>query len=536
MGKKLASCNWEVPMSGVIDNIAKLHNHQDDLIVIDDSNEFIVPELSRPWKIVIADDEEEVHAMTRMVLRKFEFEGRKVDLISTYSGPETVEAIRNNPDVAILLLDVVMESENSGLEVVKKIREELKNPFVRIILRTGQPGQAPEEYVIRNYDINDYKSKTELTVQKLYTSIIASLRAYRDMRTIEKNRSGLEKIVNSSRGIFEIQSIYDFGKNVIDQLVGITELGNSNDGYAFVITINAGVMQVVAATQNYNRHVGSDVEHCLQNDVIEHLNKALQLKSSFFNDDIFVGYYRSSGTNRENFIYLKGTQNLTDIEKDLIMIFSSNVSVGFDNIYLNNEIVDTQKEVIFTLGEIVETRSKETANHVRRVAEYSYALLKAAGYPEEEAQIIRLASPMHDIGKVGIPDHILNKPGKLTAEEFEIIKTHTTIGYEVLKLSNRQIMKTAAIIAHEHHERWDGNGYPRGLKGEDIHIFGRMTAITDVYDALGQKRAYKEAWSEEEILDYLKKESGKMFDPNLIALFLDNLNLIQEIKARYPNS
>lgn len=508
----------------------------DDLIVIDDSHEHHVPEVNRPWKIVIADDEEEVHAMTRMVMRKFEFEGRKVDLISTYSGSETVDVIRDNPDTAILLLDVVMESENSGLEVVKRIREELKNPFVRIILRTGQPGQAPEEFVIRNYDINDYKSKTELTVQKLYTSIIASLRAYRDMKTIERNRSGLEKIVHSSRGIFELQSIYDFSKNVIDQLVGITEMGTLNDGYAFVLTLSNGVKQVVATTNNYLHCIGLDASTCLPQSVILDLQQATVNKQAYFREDVFVGYYKSSGSDRESYIYLKGTQNLTDVEKDLIMVFSSNVSVGFDNIFLNNEIVDTQKEVIFTLGEIVETRSKETANHVRRVAEYSYALMLLVGQNEETAQMIRLASPMHDIGKVGIPDHILNKPGRLTPEEFEVIKTHTVIGYEVLKRSNRDIMKTAAIIAHEHHERWDGTGYPRGLKEEEIHLYARITAITDVYDALGQKRSYKDAWPDEEIIEYLRKESGRMFDPKLIELFIENLDQMKTIKSRYPNA
>ncbi len=135
------------------------NEHDDTILFADDRHGGEEEQKSAPWKIIIADDEEEVHAMTRMVMKKFEFEGRAVELISAYSGKQTIEIMEAQPDVAIILLDVVMENENSGLEVVKKIRDELKNPFVRIILRTGQPGQAPEEDVIRNYDINDYKSK-----------------------------------------------------------------------------------------------------------------------------------------------------------------------------------------------------------------------------------------------------------------------------------------------------------------------------------------------------------------------------------------
>ena len=197
------------------------------------------------------------------------------------------------------------------------------------------------------------------------------------------------------------------------------------------------------------------------------------------------------------------------------------------------EIVDTQKEVVFTMGAIGETRSKETGFHVKRVAEYSYILAKLAGINDKEAELLKLASPMHDIGKVGIADNILNKPGKLTFEEFEIMKTHSTLGYEMLKGSNRDILKTSAIVAYQHHERWDGKGYPRGLKEEEIHIYGRITAICDVFDALGSDRCYKKAWELDKILDLFRDGGGTQFDPNLIDLFLNNLDKFLEIRDSY---
>lgn len=202
-------------------------------------------------------------------------------------------------------------------------------------------------------------------------------------------------------------------------------------------------------------------------------------------------------------------------------------------ILLHQEIEDTQKDVIFSLGTIGEARSKETGNHVKRVAEYSYLLAKKLNLSEAEAQLIRIASPMHDIGKVGIPDAILNKPGKLTPEEWVLMQTHASIGYEMLKNSSREILKASAVVAHEHHEKWNGKGYPRGLKGDEIHIFGRITAVADVFDALGSDRCYKKAWPLEKILKMFEDEKGEHFDPKVIEVFFDNLDEFLTIRDRY---
>ena len=197
---------------------------------------------------------------------------------------------------------------------------------------------------------------------------------------------------------------------------------------------------------------------------------------------------------------------------------------------LTKEIEATQREVVFTMGAIGESRSKETSNHVKRVAEYSHLLALLYGLPPQEAELLREASPMHDIGKVGIPDAILNKPGKLTPNEWEVMKTHAQLGYEMLKHSQRDILKTASIVAYEHHEKWDGSGYPRNLSGEDIHIYGRITALADVFDALGSKRIYKDAWSMEKILQYIKDESGKHFEPKLVNIFMENIDKFLSIR------
>jgi response regulator RpfG family c-di-GMP phosphodiesterase len=202
---------------------------------------------------------------------------------------------------------------------------------------------------------------------------------------------------------------------------------------------------------------------------------------------------------------------------------------------LKNEIQSTQSEILFTLGNVCESRSKETANHVSRVALYSELLAKNIGLNKEHTDLIKRASPMHDIGKVAIPDSILKKPGKLTDEEREVMDTHVSQGYDLLKSSTKPLIKTAALIAHEHHEKWDGSGYPRGLKGEEISIEGRITALADVYDALGSDRCYKMAWEDSRIYKLLTEESGKHFDPDLINIFFNKLSEFLAIRDKYKD-
>lgn len=197
---------------------------------------------------------------------------------------------------------------------------------------------------------------------------------------------------------------------------------------------------------------------------------------------------------------------------------------------LTKEIEDNQREIIYILMEMMELTSDETGQHIKRVAELSrlLAFYTESLSPEDELLVYH-AAPMHDIGKIAIPKEILHKPGRLTEDEFEIMKTHAAKGKDFLKHSDRRFFKAAAIIANEHHEKWDGSGYPRGLKGESIHIYGRIVALADVFDALTHKRKYKDSWTLEETLAYITEQSGRHFDPKLVDILLNNLNEFTKI-------
>jgi hypothetical protein len=202
-------------------------------------------------------------------------------------------------------------------------------------------------------------------------------------------------------------------------------------------------------------------------------------------------------------------QSFSKQDLEHLLLAATYTGKALDAAMLLEEIEDTQREVIFTL-----TKYKLS---------------------DDETKLLTETSPMHDIGKIAIPDSILLKPGKLTADEWVVMQSHTTLGYEMLKYSERRKLKAAAIIANEHHEKWDGNGYPNGTKGEDIHIFGRITAMSDVFDALANTRVYKPAWELDRIVDLFKEEKGRQFDPDLVKVFLDNLDEVVKIKETYKD-
>jgi response regulator RpfG family c-di-GMP phosphodiesterase len=189
-------------------------------------------------------------------------------------------------------------------------------------------------------------------------------------------------------------------------------------------------------------------------------------------------------------------------------------------------------ELVSAMTDAVSTRSNETRNHMCRVAEYARLLARLAGLDDETADLLYRAAPLHDTGKLAIPDAVLNKPGVHTDAEARVMRTHAELGQQMLSRHDTPVLQAAAIVAGEHHERWDGRGYPNGFRGEQIHIFGRITALADVFDALSHPRCYKEAWPLQRTLEYLREESGARFDPNLVDLFMGHLDQFVAIYSR----
>ncbi|MDO6566141.1 two-component system response regulator [Alteromonas sp. 1_MG-2023] len=201
----------------------------------------------------------------------------------------------------------------------------------------------------------------------------------------------------------------------------------------------------------------------------------------------------------------------------------------------SDELMHTRLQVVQRLGRAAEYKDNETGMHVLRMSHYAKVLALAYGFSDQQAEVLLHAAPMHDIGKIGISDSIMLKPGKLTDEEFDIMKTHPIIGAEILGECDSELLEIARSVSLTHHEKWDGSGYPYGIAGEDIPIEGRICAVADVFDALTSKRPYKDAWTVEKTLALMESQKGAHFDPKLIDLLMENLPEILEIKEKWKD-
>lgn len=499
-----------------------------------------------PWHVLVVDDEPDVHQVTRLALANIDFLGRPLNIISSYTGAEALDTLRSNNDIALVLLDVVMESENAGLEVARIIREELQNHRVRIILRTGQPGVAPERQVIESYDINDYKAKTELTRDKLFTAVLGSLRSYNDIMTIEHqramleaNRRGLLKVIDASRTIFRQQSLDQFAQGVLEQLQALLFFEQEAlyvvvKGGLTALTGHDGEIRVMYATGGYQSLCNQNLDEGQLEHFRTSIDLAIREERSVYGKDHFVGFFKAPH-GPTNLLIIDGPVELSNPDTGLVELFCRNVSIAYENLMLSQEIEDTQRTIIYQLSEVIEHRSPDTGNHIRRMAEFSWLLAKALGLSDEDAAIVRAASPLHDAGKVGIPDSVLNKPGILNEEERKIMNTHSEIGYRLFKDARPRILKMAAQIAYEHHEKWNGEGYPRGLAGEEISLPGRIVALADVYDALSHARCYKQPWPQEDVLKAIRADTGKHFDPAVVEAFFKALPELDEVRRRFAD-
>ncbi len=494
------------------------------------------------WKVLIVDDEQGVHDVTTLALKRFVFQNKPLSFLHAYSGQEAREMLKQHTDTALVLLDVVMEEDDAGLTTARYIREQLSNHFVRIVLRTGQPGSAPEEEVIRDYDINDYKDKTELTAQKLRTMMCSALRSYRDLLSLEQHRIGLNRVINSTSDMFKNYQLNDFVSGLLVQISSIlgfnTDALMASNGESSIFLAGCAGNQkdghlpkILTGTGRYNDARGKYISQVLRDNDIEIITQSILQQKTVVEENQAVFFFKNNQWDL-GLVYVMGAGGISPVNRDLMQLFTQNISIAYENISLYQEIDDTHREILFRLGNVAEFRSRETSLHISRVAQYSELLALKVGLDEDEARLIRMASPMHDIGKLGIPDSILQKPGALTVDEFEIMKSHCQIGHDMMQGSERPILKAAAIIALEHQEKWDGSGYPRGIKGSDIHIYGRITALVDVFDALGAKRCYKESWPMDKVVEKIQQQAGRHFDPELVSIFIQSLDEFIEIRDR----
>jgi signal transduction histidine kinase len=353
---------------------------QDDVLhLIDDSGTAPEASTARKWKVAVIDDDQAVHEGTRFALSDYNLNGQTLEILSAYSAAEGRTLMRAHPDIAAVLLDVIMETDAAGLDLVEYIRNELKNETVRIILRTGQPGQAPERRVIVQYDINDYKAKTELTADKLFTSLTAALRSYQQLERMVQTRRGLEIIIDAASTLYDFKSMQRLAEGVLTQLASLL---NVDCAGILVLRDDGGPdgsdFSVLAGSGCYSRFIGTTGSKSLDPDLRQMVEAAFQRRKNEFADHRSILYLRT-GSGREVVVLLQAERPLSETDRALVEIFSSRLSIAFDNVILYQQLHEANTQ----LEDRVAQRTRALMQANRRLSSQWLRLQRANGFKNE---------------------------------------------------------------------------------------------------------------------------------------------------------
>jgi signal transduction histidine kinase len=353
---------------------------QDDVLhLIDDPEAAEEDSSARKWKIAVIDDDQAVHEGTRFALSDYSLNGQGLQILSAYSAAEGRTLMRNNPDIAAVLLDVIMETDVAGLDLVEYIRNEIHNETVRIILRTGQPGQAPERRVIVQYDINDYKAKTELTADKLFTSLTAALRSYQQLERMVQTRRGLEIIIDAASTLYDFKSMQRLAEGVLTQLASLLNVDCAgilvlrDDG-----NTSGDEFSVLAGSGCYSRFIGAAGSKSLDPDLRSMVEAAFKRRKHEFVDQRTVLYVRT-GSGREVVVLLQAERQLSETDRSLVEIFGSRLSIAFDNVILYRQLHEANTQ----LEDRVAQRTRALMQANRRLSAQWLRLQRANGFKNE---------------------------------------------------------------------------------------------------------------------------------------------------------
>jgi signal transduction histidine kinase len=352
---------------------------QDDVLqLIEDSGRAPEASTARKWKVAVIDDDQAVHEGTRFALSDYNLNGQTLEILSAYSAAEGRTLMRAHPDIAAVLLDVIMETDAAGLDLVEFIRNEIKNETVRIILRTGQPGQAPERRVIVDYDINDYKAKTELTADKLFTSLTAALRSYQQLERMVQTRRGLEIIIDAASTLYDFKSMQRLAEGVLTQIASLLNV----DCAGILVLRDGGAtgddFSVLAGSGCYSRFTGAAGSKSLDTDLRQMVEAAFQRRKHEFADHRSVLYVRT-GSGREVVVLLQAERELSDTDRSLVEIFGSRLSIAFDNVILYQQLNEANTQ----LEDRVAQRTRALMQANRRLSTQWLRLQRANGFKNE---------------------------------------------------------------------------------------------------------------------------------------------------------
>ena len=488
------------------------------------------------WDVLVVDDEPNVQEVTALALSRLAFEGVPLRLHFASSAEAAIELLHKIPGVSVVLLDVVMEHEASGLELISYVRDRMKNPYVRFILRTGQAGAAPESQIIQNYDIQEYWNKVDLTVKRLRNTVISALRSYVSLVRMERRREISDFILQQSRklqdeSVDETQFVELIAKGIIGVFTNsrytMPHDADHTDAFSSLILRGANgggpLWLIASALGRFEAWAGAPIEALPDEETRAILLDMLAQDEPIMmaQDDVHLRLlltFTAPGT-RQSALYLQAPAN--SIDPSYLMTLATHSQAIFKSKSAHWLTRRSYAKSALRMAGIVETRLGGNEDYLRRMSRQVQLLAQRAGCDAREAHQLSQAAALHDLGNIKLPDAVLIKPGPLTAGEWALVRTHPQLGHDLLAASSLEDLQFGALIALEHHEKWDGSGYPHGKRGLDISLGARITSIIDVHDRMTSDRPYRKALSTAEALEFLRAKAGADFDPDLVAMFFE---------------
>ena len=467
-----------------------------------------------PWRVLVVDDEPEVHTITRLALRDCEFLNRGLHFITANNAAEAREVFSRDPDVALAFIDVVMETDHAGLDLVTYIRQQLGNAAVRLILRTGQPGAAPEREVIRDFDIDDYMAKTSIPAGKLYTATISSLRAYQRIRALqttlqqlERYRDGLEDVIDASANLFETRSLQQLAQGLLQQFGGLLQ------GSRQSMLVQVREAQAGDAEPGYDllARAGGAAESPIGPEVLSHLGLSLQRQGALHEGDVYVGYFKGL-RGRVNLVYVDGLGEGDDLAHRLLNLFSRNIAIAFERLRQEHELLDLQAHTIIALVDALAAPGGSGGPQGHRLAQLSRLLGRGLGLSTQECQALFTVAALQALGP----------PWPGLADEGSDAAVHA-------------LLQAAALVAQQRHEHYDGSGRPLGLRGEDIHLHARVVHLAHAFDTQMHVCSNQPAPSQPQAVAWLAAGRGRQFDPQLVDRLLEHLAEAVSILQQHPD-
>lgn len=474
-----------------------------------------------PWRVLIVDDDQEVHALTRIALRDCRCQDRGIEFLEASDVRRARELLQCHDDIAIAFIDVVMDTDHAGLDLVTYIRREMRNRSIRLILRTGQPGVAPERQVIRDYDINDYIAKASVSAAKLYTTTVAALRTFdhitsleRDRDALDRVRVGLETVVDASAALGAVDTIESFATQLLKQFGRLLHCTSRT------LLVQAAEPLVHGAHAHYDvlakaGHFKHDADALDDPAVRVPIEEGLKAGRSIVHGGVFIGYFPVRD-GLVHLLYVDGAAE--DADLPVLEQLSRQICVTFDGLDRERKRRLVLTELILMLCDLIESRSHDSANRTRRVAELAQMLGQAAGLDRTECDTLFLLAVLQWVGPLARLD-AAPAPERAPLSSMAAARPRA-IDHDQGGRANLGILRLAALVAAQRDERVDGSGTPDGLQGASIHVYSRIITIAQAFDAaLGNDEA-ADGPAVMRAVEVLQEGRGTRFDAELVDAFI----------------